>query len=509
MEPRFGHDFSAVRVHTDARAARSAKAVNALAYTVGNDIAFDKGQYSPDKNEGKRILAHELTHVLQQKTYQKPMQTKLSISESANAIERQADDTADAVVYGIRKVPNSFAPAGPSIQRVCGVAAIGTRTECDDQDPVFVTGHPFFKFIGGCDDFELGEEASLRRTATTLPASGPVEVHGFASVDGDATFNENLSCARALKAQTVLTGAGITAGRISVVKHGPTPGPTADRRSVVISSTAAPGPTPPTPTPAPPTPGPVITSETVATTPGARTRTNIGAGEEVNLTYSAGSATWATTGGQISATTGPQVILTAPDTAQIVGVAAVGAGSATIAFTVIAPTSVAMDREPGTGVKHTLNQPDSGIQTRVHLGRDTVNFYNVIFRERDVPGVPTNPGVYSCNTFSTGHCSGAVAGACPDKAMTNTVVAGMGTRSVRGDCAYSGHCGTAAPFVPGSISVNIPYEYKVGTGTFHTITNVLQMHALAADASTLTSDKAGAHGTTTVAAATTVIAQCP
>ena len=251
MEPRFGHDFSGVRVHTDARAARSAKAVNALAYTVGNDIAFDKGQYSPDKNEGKRILAHELTHVLQQKTYQKPMQTKLSISESANAAERQADDTADAVVYGIGKVPNSFAPAELSIQRVCGVAAIGTRTECDDQDPIFITGHPFFKFIGGCDDFDLGEEAGLHRTATTLPASGPVEVHGFASVDGDAAFNENLSCARALKARTVLTGAGITAGRISLAKHGPTPGPTADRRSVVISSPAAPGPTPtPTPTPA-------------------------------------------------------------------------------------------------------------------------------------------------------------------------------------------------------------------------------------------------------------------
>jgi len=133
----------------------------------------------------------------------------------------------------------------------------------------------------------------------------------------------------------------------------------------------------------------------------------------------------------------------------------------------------------------------------------------MIYRERDVPGVPTTPGVYDCNTFSTGHCAGAVGGACPDKAMTNTVIAGMGTRSVLGDCAYSGHCGTAPPFVPGSITVTIPYEYKVGTGAFHSITNVAQVHALAPDASTLTSDKAGAHGTTTVAAATTVIAQCP
>jgi hypothetical protein len=66
MEPRFGHDFSRVRVHTDARAAESARAVNALAYTVGKDIVFGKDRYSPGTCPGRRILAHELTHSLQQ-----------------------------------------------------------------------------------------------------------------------------------------------------------------------------------------------------------------------------------------------------------------------------------------------------------------------------------------------------------------------------------------------------------------------------------------------------------
>ena len=66
MEPRFGHDFSGVRVHTDAKAAASAHAVNALAYTVGRDIVFGMGQYAPGTNEGKHLLAHELTHVIQQ-----------------------------------------------------------------------------------------------------------------------------------------------------------------------------------------------------------------------------------------------------------------------------------------------------------------------------------------------------------------------------------------------------------------------------------------------------------
>ena len=66
MEPRFGYDFSQVQVHTDARAAESARAVNALAYTVGRDVVFGTGQYAPETREGRRLLAHELTHVVQQ-----------------------------------------------------------------------------------------------------------------------------------------------------------------------------------------------------------------------------------------------------------------------------------------------------------------------------------------------------------------------------------------------------------------------------------------------------------
>jgi peptidoglycan hydrolase-like protein with peptidoglycan-binding domain len=66
METRFGHDFSRVRVHTDGKAADSARAVKALAYTVGNDIAFASGQYAAGSSQGRRLLAHELSHVLQQ-----------------------------------------------------------------------------------------------------------------------------------------------------------------------------------------------------------------------------------------------------------------------------------------------------------------------------------------------------------------------------------------------------------------------------------------------------------
>jgi hypothetical protein len=66
FESRFGHDFSGVRVHTDARAAASARAIGALAYTVGPHVVFGQGRYAPGATEGRRLLAHELTHVVQQ-----------------------------------------------------------------------------------------------------------------------------------------------------------------------------------------------------------------------------------------------------------------------------------------------------------------------------------------------------------------------------------------------------------------------------------------------------------
>jgi hypothetical protein len=66
MEDRFGHDFGGVRIHDDARAAQSARAVSARAYAIGRDIVFAANQYAPETPEGGTLLAHELTHVVQQ-----------------------------------------------------------------------------------------------------------------------------------------------------------------------------------------------------------------------------------------------------------------------------------------------------------------------------------------------------------------------------------------------------------------------------------------------------------
>ena len=68
MESRLGHDFSDVRVHDDSAAAASATAVNAHAYTVGSNVVFQRDKYDPSSTEGRTTLAHELTHVVQQRS---------------------------------------------------------------------------------------------------------------------------------------------------------------------------------------------------------------------------------------------------------------------------------------------------------------------------------------------------------------------------------------------------------------------------------------------------------
>src|SRR2546423_11909139 len=99
MEPHFNHDFSGVRVHTDVRAAQSAREVNALAYTVGQDVVFGAGQYAPGTERGSRLLAHELTHVVQQTASGGSAQAK-AVSDPSDAAEIEADVTANRVMSG-------------------------------------------------------------------------------------------------------------------------------------------------------------------------------------------------------------------------------------------------------------------------------------------------------------------------------------------------------------------------------------------------------------------------
>jgi Domain of unknown function (DUF4157)/Novel toxin 16 len=89
LEPRFGHDFSRVRIHADAKAAESARAVAAHAYTVGSDIVFGASRYAPGTESGRRLLAHELTHVVQQGFSRQD--GALTVGPEGDAYEQQAD----------------------------------------------------------------------------------------------------------------------------------------------------------------------------------------------------------------------------------------------------------------------------------------------------------------------------------------------------------------------------------------------------------------------------------
>lgn len=220
MESRFGHDFSQVRVHADAKAAESARSVNALAYTVGRNIVFGYGNYVPQTVTGKQLVAHELTHVTQQQAGAEPNHP-------------------------------GFPQTSCYLQRTCGPAAIGDVGGCigrgGDITDYGGSSDRIFLFDVNCDDFRSGEESRLRMFARTISLTDVVEIDGFASEEGDPVFNENLSCARALAAESILNQEAVSA-TMGLFKHGATPGFRDDRRSVVITITPS---TPSASTPAP------------------------------------------------------------------------------------------------------------------------------------------------------------------------------------------------------------------------------------------------------------------
>jgi hypothetical protein len=98
FEPRFHADFSSVRIHTNDSARHSARSVNALAYTVGNNIVFDAGAYAPQRRAGQTLLAHELTHVVQQHGHGPLEAGSLSLQSPNAPAEQNAEQTATQIM---------------------------------------------------------------------------------------------------------------------------------------------------------------------------------------------------------------------------------------------------------------------------------------------------------------------------------------------------------------------------------------------------------------------------
>ena len=181
METRFGQDFGGVRVHTDAHAARSAREISALAYTAGSDIFFAPGHFQPDTASGRHLLAHELTHVIQQGSGAVTAQAQLTVGPADDAFEREADRVADAVTaQGAPPAAPAVTPfaAGTVQRKRCVTGSFsrtgkGVRAQMDDAARhVYLKptwdgargkfGHKFqidaeFKPVGDTKNCEAGE----------------------------------------------------------------------------------------------------------------------------------------------------------------------------------------------------------------------------------------------------------------------------------------------------------------------------------------------------------------
>ena len=117
LESRLGHDFTDVRIHTGAQADASAKSINAQAYTVGNDVVFQTGKYAPDTPVGMHTLAHELTHVVQQRSGPvdgTPAAGGIRLSDPSDPFEQAAERSAATAMAP--SVEPAAPAAGTSVQ---------------------------------------------------------------------------------------------------------------------------------------------------------------------------------------------------------------------------------------------------------------------------------------------------------------------------------------------------------------------------------------------------------
>jgi outer membrane protein OmpA-like peptidoglycan-associated protein len=198
MEPRFGQDFSSVRVHTDAKAAESARAVNAMAYTVGRDVVFGEGNYRPGNGLGRKLLAHELAHVVQQKGAATQNETRGATATLARTpvLQRHTCDRGTAPAMACTDAQGTAQPVGFPVDRF----ATNSSSVTAAQRVQITTFKTAWDLLGSADD---------------------VEVHGYASCDGPADRNLQLSCDRAVAVQNEIVARGVGT-TIQTLAHGET-----------------------------------------------------------------------------------------------------------------------------------------------------------------------------------------------------------------------------------------------------------------------------------------------
>lgn len=159
MESRMGADFSDVRVHHDSAAHESAKGVGAHAYTVGNNVVFQRDAYDPGSPQGRTTLAHELTHVIQQRNG--PVEGTeapggIRVSDPSDRFEREAVANADRVLSDPAPEAAPAAPVSAPVSAPASAASAVQRaaTEDEDEQPADVQG----SFVQRAAEKKPGEE---------------------------------------------------------------------------------------------------------------------------------------------------------------------------------------------------------------------------------------------------------------------------------------------------------------------------------------------------------------
>lgn len=195
MASRFGHDFSQVRVHADSAAEQSARDVNARAYTVGHQLVFGAGQFAPHSREGQRLLAHELTHVVQQSGLR---------GEGSGPGGLSADPAS----------PRDNLPAPSLMQRAVleNDPSTAPPMACATPTSNIADYHLQISFAASGAQIGATDKLTLAGFATEWnlsPVQPTVRVDGFASIDGGASINWPLSCARAEAVATELNAPSV------------------------------------------------------------------------------------------------------------------------------------------------------------------------------------------------------------------------------------------------------------------------------------------------------------
>jgi hypothetical protein len=170
MQQRIGHDFSDVRVHADAGAAASARAVGAQAYTVGSDIVFGSGRYRPQTRGGAHLLAHELAHVVQQRAAPRPSaHSGLRMTEPGDASEREADRVASSALDGSTRT-HALTPQAPALARQPEENPPEPGDDAKAEKPFVVPPNPYAEGVPPPAEQALGDVTygSMGRFAATV-----------------------------------------------------------------------------------------------------------------------------------------------------------------------------------------------------------------------------------------------------------------------------------------------------------------------------------------------------